>query len=231
MNPETNKASVLVIDDETQIRRLLRTTLEGAGYQVRESETGQLGLSEIALQRPDAVILDLGLPDMSGVAVLKRVREWSQVPVLILSVLGQDENKIAALDAGADDYLTKPFSGGELLARVRVMLRRAQAGDGISVVRFGTAEVDLTRRVVRKNDQEVALTAKEYALLRLLVTHRGKVITHRQLLREVWGPKAEEQTHYLRVYMDRLRQKLEDRPRQPKFFLTALGVGYRFVGD
>lgn len=227
----TAKPDVLVIDDEAQIRRLLRTTLEGVGYQVREAETGQLGLNEIAFRRPDAVILDLGLPDMSGVAVLKRVREWSQVPVLILSVLGQDENKIAALDAGADDYLTKPFSGGELLARIRVMLRRAQTEDGVSVVQFGNVEVDLTKRVVTKDGEEVALTAKEYALLRLLILHRGKVLTHRQLLREVWGPKAEEQTHYLRVYMDRLRQKLEVRPKQPKFFVTALGVGYRFVAE
>jgi two-component system KDP operon response regulator KdpE len=232
MKPETTaKPDLLVIDDEVQIRRLLRTTLEGAGYQVRESETGQLGLNEIVVRRPDAVILDLGLPDMSGVAVLQRVREWSQVPVLILSVLGQDENKIAALDAGADDYLTKPFSGGELLARLRVMLRRARPEDGISVVRFGNTEIDLTKRIVLKEGKEVALTAKEYALLRLLVMHRGKVLTHRQLLRDVWGPKAEDQTHYLRVYMDRLRQKLEDHPKQPKVFLTALGIGYRFVGE
>jgi two-component system KDP operon response regulator KdpE len=233
VSDETNKkiADVVVVDDEVQIRRLLRTTLEGAGYQVREAETGQLGLNEIAFRRPDAVILDLGLPDMSGVAVLKRVREWSQVPVLVLSVLGQDENKIAALDAGADDYLTKPFSGGELLARIRVMLRRALPEDGVSVVRFGTVEIDLSKRTVAKEGVEISLTAKEYALLRLLVQHRGKVLTHRQLLREVWGPKAEEQTHYLRVYMDRLRQKLEAQPKQPKYILTSLGVGYRFVGE
>jgi two-component system, OmpR family, KDP operon response regulator KdpE len=231
MKSETAQPDVLVIDDEVQIRRLLRTTLEAAGYGVRDADCGQVGLNEIAFRRPDAVILDLGLPDISGVAVLKRLREWSQVPVLILSVLGQDENKIAALDAGADDYLTKPFSGGELLARIRVMLRRAKPEDGVSVVRFGAAEIDFTKRLVTKEGQEVSLTAKEYALLRLLVLHRGKVLTHRQLLREVWGPKSEEQTHYLRVYMDRLRQKLEERPKQPKYFVTSLGVGYRFVGE
>lgn len=232
MNPEpTATPDLLVIDDEVQIRRLLRTTLESAHYTVREAENGQLGLSEIAFRRPDAVILDLGLPDMSGVAVLQRVREWSQVPVLILSVLGQDENKIAALDAGADDYLTKPFSGGELLARVRVMLRRAQPEDGVSVVRFGRVEVDLAKRRVTKSGVEVELTAKEYALVRLLLLHRGKVLTHRQLLREVWGPKAEEQTHYSRVYLDRIRRKLEDEPKHPRYFLTVLGVGYRFVGE
>jgi two-component system, OmpR family, KDP operon response regulator KdpE len=210
---------------------LLRTTLEAADYSVREADCGQLGVNEVAFRRPDAVVLDLGLPDMSGIEVLKRVREWSQVPVLILSVLGQEENKIAALDAGADDYLTKPFSGGELLARVRVMLRRTQPDDGVSIVCFGAIEIDLTKRIVTKGGKEVSLTAKEYALLRLLVLHRGKVLTHRQLLRDVWGPKAEEQTHYLRVYIDRLRQKLEERPKQPKVFVTALGVGYRFVGD
>ncbi|HVU34877.1 MAG TPA: response regulator [Opitutaceae bacterium] len=225
------KPDVLVIDDEIQIRRLLRATLEGAGYAMREAATGQLGLSEIAFRRPDAVVLDLGLPDLSGLDVLKRVREWTEVPVLILSVLGQEENKVAALDAGADDYLTKPFGGAEFLARIRVMLRRNKADDGLTVVKFGDIEIDLARRVVGKAGDEVALTAKEYALLRLLVLHRGKVLTHRQLLREVWGPQAEEQTHYLRVYVDRLRRKLEDDPTRPKHLLTALGVGYRLVAE
>jgi two-component system, OmpR family, KDP operon response regulator KdpE len=231
MKGEATKPDVLVIDDEVQIRRLLRTTLEAADYTVREADCGQLGVNEIAFRRPDAVVLDLGLPDMSGIEVLKRVREWSQVPVLILSVLGQEENKIAALDAGADDYLTKPFSGGELLARVRVMLRRTQTDEGVTITRFGAVEVDLTKRTVTKNGEELALTAKEYALLRWMLQHRGKVLTHRQLLREVWGPKAEEQTHYLRVYIDRLRKKLEDAPTRPKYLKTALGIGYRFVTD
>ncbi len=226
-----SKPDIFVIDDEVQIRRLLRLTLETAGYGVREADTGAKALSEIAFKQPDAVVLDLGLPDMPGIDVLKRLRDWSRVPVLILSVLGQEDNKIAALDAGADDYLTKPFGAGELLARIRVMLRRSQPEEGVSVVRFGKVEVDFARRVVTKGGREVSLTVKEYALLRLVVQHQGKVLTHRQILREIWGPKSEEQTHYLRVYMDRLRKKLEDVPEHPVYFKTALGVGYRFEGE
>src|SRR5471032_2912479 len=210
MTSGATKPDLLVIDDEVQIRRLLRLTLESAGYRVREAETGALGLNEAAGQPPDAIILDLSLPDLGGLDVLRRLREWSHLPVLILSVSGDQANKIAALDAGADDYLTKPFGGGELLARVRVLLRRAQPASEVSVVHFGDVEVDFTRRAVSRAGAEVRLTAKEYALLRLLLQHRGKVLTHRQILRELWGPKAEEQTHYLRVYMAHLRQKLED---------------------
>jgi two-component system KDP operon response regulator KdpE len=168
---------------------------------------------------------------MSGLDVLKRLREWSQIPVLVLSVLGQDEKKIAALDSGADDYLTKPFSGGELLARIRVMLRRNQPSEDLKVVKFGSVEVDLVRRVVTKAGQEVRLTNKEHALLRLLVCNSGKVITHRQILRDLWGPNAEEQTQYLRVYMGRLRQKLEEEPNRPKHLKTESGIGYRLVQD
>jgi two-component system KDP operon response regulator KdpE len=231
MTAEPRKPEALVIDDEIQIRRLLRVTLEAGGFAVRDCDSGQVALSEIAFQRPDIVVLDLGLPDISGVEVLKRLREWTQVPVLILSILGHEDDKVAALDAGADDYLTKPFNGRELLARLRVMLRHAQPDDGISIVRFGAIEVDFTRRIVRKRGEEVSLTAKEYALLRLLVSHQGKVLTHRQILRDVWGPSAEESTHYSRVYLDRLRRKLEDNPRRPMYFRTVLGVGYRFVGE
>jgi two-component system KDP operon response regulator KdpE len=219
---------VLVIDDEVQIRRLLRVTLEGAGFRVREAEGGELGLVEAATKRPDAIILDLGLPDVPGIEVLKRLREWSRLPVLILSVRGQEADKIEALDAGADDYLGKPFGGGELLARLRAMLRRVQTQDEQSGVSFGDVEIDFARRVVSKAGAAIKLTPKEYGLLRLLVLHRGKVITHRQILRELWGPKAEEQTQYLRVYMTHLRQKLEDDPNQPKFFRTETGIGYRF---
>jgi two-component system, OmpR family, KDP operon response regulator KdpE len=231
MSTEGPRLEILVIDDEVQIRRLLRVTLEAAGYAVREADTGQVGLNEAAYRRPDALILDLGLPDLPGVEVLQRLREWSTVPVLILSVRGAEGDKIAALDAGADDYLTKPFGSGELLARLRVLLRRAQPPEETGVVTFGAVEVDLTRRLVTRNGAEVRLTAKEYAILRLLLAHRGKVITHRQVLREIWGPKAEDQTHYLRVYMAHLRQKLEDEPNQPKFFRTEAGIGYRFTGE
>jgi two-component system KDP operon response regulator KdpE len=219
---------VLVIDDEVQIRRLLRVTLEGAGFCVREAEGGELGLVEAATKRPDAIILDLGLPDLPGIEVLKRLREWSRLPVLILSVRGQEADKIEALDAGADDYLSKPFGGGELLARLRAMLRRVQTREEESGVSFGDVEIDFARRVVMKAGTAVKLTPKEYGLLRLLVLHRGRVITHRQILRELWGPKAEEQTQYLRVYMTHLRQKLEDDPTQPRFFRTESGIGYRF---
>ncbi len=231
MSAEPARAEVLVIDDEVQIRRLLRVTLEAAGYAVREAETGQLGLNEAAYRRPDAVILDLGLPDLSGVEVLRRLREWSQVPVLILSVRGAEGDKIAALDSGADDYLTKPFATGELLARLRAMQRRSQSAQEPSIVRFGAVEVDFARRIVTRDGTEVRLTAKEYSLLRLLLMHRGKVLTHRQILREIWGPKSEEQTHYLRVYMAHLRQKLEEEPNRPAFFRTEAGIGYRFTGE
>jgi len=231
MTAETRKSEVVIVDDEVQIRRLLRVTLESGGFLVRDCDCGQVGLNEIALRRPDIVVLDLGLPDIPGVDVLERLREWTQVPILILSANGQEDDKVAALDSGADDYLTKPFSGRELLARLRVMLRHAQPDDGISVMRFGAIEIDFIRRIVTLQGEEVPLTAKEYDLLRLLVSHRGKVLTHRQVLRDVWGPNAEDRTHYLRVYLDRLRHKLEENPRQPKFFKTVLGVGYRFVEE
>ena len=228
MPAETRKPEVVVIDDEIQIRRLLRVTLESGGFSVRDCDCGRVGLNEIAFRRPDVVVLDLGLPDIPGVDVLRRLREWTQVPILILSVRDREDDKVAALDAGADDYLTKPFNGRELLARLRVMLRHSRPDDGISVVRFGAIEIDLTARIVTKGGAEVALTAKEYALLHLFATHRGKVLTHRQILRDIWGPAAEEQTHYLRVYVDRLRRKLEDNPRRPRLFKTVLGAGYRF---
>ncbi len=231
MSAETFPSDILVIDDEVQIRRLLRVTLEGAGFRVREAPGGQTGLAEAATKRPDAIILDLGLPDLPGLQVLKRLREWSRLPVLILSVRGQEADKIEALDAGADDYLSKPFGGGELLARLRAMLRRVQSPEEESNARFGNVEVDFARRAVTRAGVPVKLTPREYDLLRLLVLHRGKVVTHRQILRELWGPKAEEQTQYLRVYMTHLRQKLEDEPNQPKYFRTESGIGYRFSGE
>jgi two-component system, OmpR family, KDP operon response regulator KdpE len=224
-----NKFTALVIDDEVQIRRLLRVSLEANGYRVVEAPTGKEGITEAAQCRPDVVLLDLGLPDMDGVAVLKRLREWSRVPVVVLSVRDRDDDKVAALDNGADDYVTKPFSTGELLARLRVAQRHAQPTPDTAVFRSGGVEVDLTARVVTVKGKEVKLTATEYSLLRLFVQHAGKVLTHRQILREVWGPTYVEQTHYLRVYMAHLREKLETNPAQPELFITEPGVGYRLI--
>ena len=221
--------TLLVIDDERQIRRLLRITLEAAGYRVREAETGSHGLQEIAAAAPDGVILDLGLPDLDGVEVVRRLREWTTLPVLVLSVREIEQDKIAALDAGADDYLTKPFGSGELLARLRVMLRRIQSNTDSAFLCFGDIEFDRAARLVRRAGVEVHLTAKEYALFSLLVQHRGKVVTHRQILRDVWGPNAEENTHYLRVHMTHLRQKLETDPNRPALLKTESGIGYRLL--
>lgn len=228
---EAAQPTLLVIDDELQIRRLLRVTLEGAGYRVREAETGQLGISEVAQKTPDGLVLDLGLPDLEGVEVIRRLREWSKVPILVLTVRSDEDDKIAALDAGADDYLTKPFSGRELLARVRAILRRAQTPEESAILSFGEIEIDQAARIVRRRGEEVHLTAKEYALLRLLAVHRGRVVTHRQILRELWGPNAEENTHYLRVHMTHLRQKLEKDPHMPAHLRTEAGIGYRLVGE
>lgn len=226
---EEKPTVALVIDDEVQIRRLLRLTLEANGYKVYEAATGQDGLLEAAQRRPEVVVLDLGLPDLDGVTVLKRLREWSRAPVLVLSVRDRDEDKIAALDNGADDYVTKPFSTGELLARLRVAQRHVQPTPDTAVFRSGDLQVDLTARVVTVKGREVKLTATEYALVRLFVRHAGKVLTHRQILREVWGPNSEEQTHYLRVYLGHLREKLEANPAQPEHFITEPGVGYRLM--
>jgi two-component system KDP operon response regulator KdpE len=223
------KLTVLVIDDEIQIRRLLRITLEAAGITVVEADTGRIGLEEAARSHPDAVVLDLGLPDMGGLEVLKLLREWSKVPVLVLTVLAAEADKVSALDTGADDYLTKPFGSAELLARIRAILRRMPEENEPAVIKFGDVEVDLSARMVRKAGVEVRLTAKEYAMLRLLVIHRGKVVTHGQMLRELWGPKAEENTHYLRVHMTHIRQKLETEPHKPRHLRTESGIGYRLV--
>lgn len=225
------KPSVLVVDDEIQMRRLLRVCLEGNGYRVLEAVNGQDALTEIAQHRPDLVVLDLGLPDMEGVSVLKRLREWSQVPVIVLSVRDREEDKIAALDHGADDYVTKPFATGELLARLRVAQRHSVPVAESSVFRSGELEVDFTARLVKLDGKEIKLTGTEYSLLKMLVQHSGKVLTHRQILREVWGPNYEEQTHYLRVYIAHLREKLESDPAKPHSILTESGVGYRFAEE
>ena len=228
-NAPVQSLVVLVIDDEVQIRRLLRITLEANGYKVIDAANGREALVEAAARRPDLVILDLGLPDMDGVAVLKRLREWSRVPVVVLSVRDRDDDKIAALDAGADDYVTKPFSTPELLARLRVALRHVPPAEEETVFRCGDLVVDMAARRVSVKGQEVRLTATEYALLRLLVRHAGKVLTHRQILKEVWGPNATEQTHYLRVYVARLREKLEPVPARPALLMTEPGIGYRLI--
>jgi two-component system, OmpR family, KDP operon response regulator KdpE len=219
-------ATALVIDDERQIRKLLRIVLEQDHYHVLESESGKQGLADIALRRPDVVLLDLGLPDIDGLAVLKSLREWSQTPVLILSVREGAEDKIAALDAGADDYVTKPFESGELLARLRAIQRRAIATEH-PFFRAGPLEIDFSTRAVTLRGREVKLTATEYALLKILAQHGGKVVTHKQLLREVWGPNAEEQSQYLRVYMNHLRKKIEPVPARERLLRTESGIGYR----
>jgi two-component system KDP operon response regulator KdpE len=225
------KKSALIIDDELQIRRLLRVTLESNDYGVHEAETGELGLAEIAFRRPDVVVLDLGLPDLSGIDVLKRLREWSATPVVILSVQDDEDQKIRALDAGADDFVTKPFSAAELMARLRVAQRRAKPLNEVQTFSFGKLVVDLVARRVTMDGERISLSATEYSLLTLFVRHAGRILTHRQILREIWGPKAEEHRHYLRVYVTHLRQKIERDPKNPKLIITEAGIGYRLQAD
>jgi len=225
--------TVVIIEDDPQMRRFLRTGLAANGFQVFEAETGQRGLIEAGTRKPDLVILDLGLPDMDGVAVVRSLREWSTLPVIILSARSAEEDKIQALDAGADDYLTKPFGIGELLSRLRVALRHsARTGDGPDdkVYGSGRLKVDLEKRLVYVDDEEVHLTPIQYRLLSVLVRHAGRVMTQRQLLQQVWGPAATDNAHYLRIYMSQLRRKLEADPAKPEFLLTESGVGYRLKG-
>ncbi len=221
---------VLLVEDEREIRRFVRQALEGEGCEVREAGTMALGLEEVVTLKPQLVILDLGLPDGDGVDFVQRLRSWSQIPVLVLSARSTERDKIAVLDAGADDYLTKPFSVGELLARVRALLRRGRSGEVFEspLARFGSVEVDLARHSVTKHGQPVRLTAIEFKLLSVLLANSSRVLTHRQLLREVWGATHIESTHYLRIYVAHLRQKLEDDPTQPAHFQTEIGIGYRF---
>ena len=226
----TPKPKVLIIEDEKTIRRFVRAAVEEEGCHVIEAETVAGGLIEAGVQKPDLLILDLGLPDGNGIDLIRDLRGWSEVPVLILSARTQENDKIDALDAGADDYLTKPFSVGELRARVRALLRRRlRNGEGVTpVVEFGNVAVDLSRRLVLRGGETVHLTPIEYRLLSTLLGHPGKVLTQRNLLREIWGPSYVESSHYLRVYVGHLRQKLENDPTQPQHFLTETGVGYRF---
>ncbi len=222
---------VLVVDDEAQIRRFLRIGLDANGYRVYETDTGQDALIKAAQLRPDLIILDLGLPDLNGLDVLKRLRAWTQTPVIILSVHDADRDKVAALDAGADDYLTKPFSMNELMARMRVAQRHNRPEPDSTVFTVRDLQVDLARRLVTVQGESAKLTPTEFALLRLMIQHAGKVLTHRQILREVWGPEYVDETHYLRVYFAQLRQKLEADPARPKIILTEPGVGYRLVTE
>jgi two-component system KDP operon response regulator KdpE len=229
----------VIIEDEPQIRRFVRAALESEGWQVHEADTIKKGLTEAGTRKPDLLVLDLGLPDGNGLDLIRDVRCWSGVPIVVLSARSDESDKIAALDAGADDYLTKPFGVGELLARVRANLRRPRTvpGEGSTdalseadpIFRFGDVEVDRQARLVRRGGAEVHMTPIEYRLLSVLITNVGRVLTHRQLLREVWGPSHSEQSHYLRIYMGHLRQKLESDPTQPQHFLTETAVGYRLV--
>jgi two-component system KDP operon response regulator KdpE len=223
---------VLIIEDEPQMRRFLRVSLTGNGYQLAEAETAQEGLAQAAARNPDLVLLDLGLPDQDGLTVTERLREWASMPIIVISARGREEDKIKALDAGADDYVTKPFGVGELLARIRVALRHKNvSASGSSLFESGDLRVELARRQVFVGDKEVHLTPIEYKLLTTLIKHAGRVLTHRQLLREVWGPHSSEQTQYLRVYMGQLRHKLEQNPSRPVHLLTEPGVGYRLRFD
>jgi len=223
---------VVIIEDEKHIRRFLRTALEAADFAVHEAETGRQGLIEAGTRKPDLVIVDLGLADMDGSEVIRDLRTWSSVPVIVLSARSQEEEKVQALDAGADDYLTKPFGVPELMARIRAHMRRRQSlpnGCGDGVVCFGQVVVNLSERNVTCAGEEVHLTPIEYRLLTVLIRNAGKVLTHRQLLHDVWGPSHSESSHYLRIYMGHLRQKLEADPAQPAHLITETGVGYRLL--
>jgi len=222
-----NKPKVLVVDDEEAIRRFLRVALTSQAYTVIEAISGQEALSAATAEKPDIIILDLGLPDIDGVEVTRLLRQWTQIPIIILSVRGSERDKIAALDGGADDYLTKPFGVGELLARLRAALRRTAQTANEPIFTIGNLKVDLARRLVTVSGREIQLTPTEYELLRVLVTHAGKVLTHRHLLHEVWGTEYGEESHMLHVNISNLRRKIEPDPARPKFIITEPGVGYR----
>ena len=224
---DENSLKILVIDDERAIRRYLRTSLTGHGHEVIEAGTGQAGLDAVLARKPDLIVLDLGLPDMDGVEVTRRLREWSATPIIILSVRDREDDKVAALDAGADDYLTKPFGIGELLARIRVAMRHVTQPVSEPVIEVGELVIDLGKREVTLRGERVALTPTEYDLLRVLAQNLGKVLTHTQLLRQVWGAAYEEESHLLRVNVSNLRRKIEPNADQPRYILTEPGVGYR----
>ena len=220
---------ILVIDDEPQIRKLLKVSLGAYGYEIEEAATGSDGINRAAIYKPDLLIIDLGLPDRDGKEVVKAIREWSQTPIIVLTARDQEQEKIDALDAGADDYVTKPFSVGELMARMRVSLRRAAASEHEPVITCGDLAVDLVQRRVTVAGREIKLTPTEYELIKILAQHRGRVLTHKQLLKAVWGTAYNEDTHYIRVYIGQLRRKIEADPTQPRHIVTESGVGYRLM--
>ncbi len=226
---ESKGARILVIDDESQMQKLLRVALTSHGYEVGAAATGQQGLSETTIFRPDLIILDLGLPDMDGLEVVTRLREWTKTPVIILSAKEQENDKILALDAGADDYLTKPFGMGELLARIRAAMRHSAGVTDEPILKFDDLVIDLAHRRVLAKGEEVKLTPTEYDLIKNLAIHAGKVLTHKQLLKTCWGPTYENDTHYLRVFIGQLRRKIESDPSRPRHIITEPGVGYRLL--
>jgi two-component system, OmpR family, KDP operon response regulator KdpE len=223
------KNTVVIIDDEIQIRKILTIALESVDYKVVEAETGQAGIVQVATTHPQAVILDLGLPDRDGLGIIKELRTWTNIPIIILSVRNSEEDIISALDYGADDYLTKPFNTSELLARIRANIRRTQQTEESSVFKNGNLTIDLSARVVKKGKEEIKLTNTEYLLLVLLAKNIGKVLTQRYILKEIWGPSAVENSQYLRVFIGQLRKKVEDDYSQPKFIKTESGIGYRMM--
>ena len=229
----SNAPHILVIDDEPQIQRAIRTILTEKGFQVSTASRGEEGLTLAAAREPEIVILDLGLPDIDGIEVTRRLREWTQCPILILSVRDSERDKVAALDQGADDYLTKPFGIEELLARVRVALRHSSSRQGAQskLVKAGDLSIDLAWHLVRRGEEEIKLTGTEYKLLAYLAANHGRVLTHQSILTHVWGPADADHTEYLRVYMRQLRKKLEADPEQPQYILTEPGIGYRFIAD
>jgi two-component system KDP operon response regulator KdpE len=223
--------TVLIVEDEPEIRAFLRAALGSEGYRVVESATGARGTVDAGTHKADLAIVDLGLPDMDGIEMIRRIRAWSALPIIVLSARAQERSKIEALDAGADDYLTKPFGVGELLARIRVALRHASRSPAGEVLRLGAVRIDLEKRLATRNGNEIHLTPLEFRLLACLAKHLGLVVTHRQLLAEVWGPSHLEHTHYLRIYMKQLREKLEPDPVRPRYMITETGVGYRLLSD
>ena len=230
MNEKTGK-KILVVDDELQIRRFLRVALEANGYSIVEASTGKEGIYKATAEHPDCIILDLGLPDMDGQTVLRTIREWSTVPIIILSVRDEEKEKVAALESGADDYVTKPFGVNELIARLHVSLRRQAQNPGEEILEFrnGNLYVNVVNRIVKNGDREVNLTSTEYSILMQFLKNAGKVLTHRHLIKEIWGPYRTDETQTLRVYMAQLRKKLETDPAKPKLFVTESGVGYRMI--